>query len=187
MSHPISTSMEYIKTVKHPPYYEEGVYKEDNKERGYESEDYQLNNDSENRWHNILRKMSINIQRDEGTPDRDIVTGTAANPSDHERALMLNIPHSDGSEIGETLEDVDLPTVEECVTENVVDSLPTATNYFENPFESDATSNDDTLVKQNDDNHIHPLSTAINNKSKSHGTQFTSSPEELVQADTTQG
>jgi hypothetical protein len=180
MSHPISTSKEYIKKEKPSPYYERGGYDDDNEGGGYQSEDYQPN-DSESRWYNILRKMSINIQRDEGTPDRDIVTGTAANPSDHERALMLNIPHSNG----ETFEDVNLPTVEECVAENAAEQP--FNNYFENPFESDSTSTDDTLVKLNDDHNIHPLS-AMNTKRKSEGhrTLFTSSSEELMQADTAQ-
>lgn len=185
MSHPISTSMEYIKSIKRPPYYERGGYEDDE-----ESEDSRRN-DSESRLHNFFRKMSINIQRDEGTPDRNFVTGTAADPSEQERALMLNIPHGDGNRIGETFEDATLPTLEEYATNDALEAPPATNNYFENPFESDTTSTEDTVVKSNTGSNVHPLSNTINNNSKrkneSHGRLSTVSPDELLPAYTTQG
>lgn len=164
MSHPIASNMEYIHHHN-----EKGGYEEDDEDS--------LVDENPSRWHSILRRMSINIQRDEGTPDHKIISSTdPAHPTDHERALMLNIPHNGNSSedlpnLGdETIEDDTLPTVEEIITEYIdctTDALHnTTSNYFENPFESDTASTDDTLFVQQrpsqeeQKNYIHPLMTA---------------------------
>jgi hypothetical protein len=162
MSHPIASNMEYIHHHK-----EKGGYEEDD-------EDSLVEEENPSRWHAILRRMSINIQRDEGTPDHEIISGTSADhPTDHERTLMLNIPHygsssEDFPNLGdETVEDNTLPTVEEIITEYIDCSNDTlhnkTSNYFENPFESDTASTDDTLFVQpqeEEKKYVHPLMTA---------------------------
>lgn len=205
MSHPISTNMEYFKKNIKTSYYEQGGYEEDDEHSDFEEEDNDNQDDTTaNKWHSIFRRMSMNIQRDEGTPDKEIVTGTATNPSDHERALMLNIPHSDGSEVCETFEDDTLPTVEQVAVDCVNAEDPPSTRYFENPFESDSTSTDDTMyvaatAAANDIKNvqIHPLSNApatngggqgfMPEKKKVHGTMFSQSPDSVMKNDTTQG
>lgn len=207
MSHTVSTNMEYFKKSNDDnakmSYYERGGYEEDDEHSDFEEEDDQ-DDTTASKWHSIFRRMSMNIQRDEGTPDKEIVTGTATNPSDHERALMLNIPHSDGSEVCETFEDDTLPTVEQVAVDCVNLEDQPSTRYFENPFESDSTSTDDTMyvaatAAANDIKNvqIHPLSgvSATNGgghgfmpeKKKVHGAMFTSSPDSVMKNDTTQG
>ena len=150
--------MEYIQQQQN-----DGGYEEDDEESVM---DEKPSTDPTSRWQNILRRMSINIQREEGTPDHDIVSSTHSSyPTDHERTLMLNIPHYSSSteDFGdETLEDDTLPAVEEIIadyidcTNNALHDQPT-TNYFENPFESDTASTDDTVFIQPIEN-AHPLS-----------------------------
>lgn len=186
MSHPIANTMDYI---------------HQNERNGYEEDDEESNVDEKptdptSRWHSILRRMSINIQRDEGTPDHEIITSTSPSyPTDHERALMLNIPHysSSSEDFGdETVEDDTLPTVQEIITEyidntnNVLHSQQT--NYFENPFESDTASTDDTVYIQptQNKNALHPLSVATPEK-KNHGTVPSIKDHALMQTDSAQG
>jgi hypothetical protein len=143
MSHPIANNMEYIHHRK-----ESGGYEEDDEDSNISKKPQ-----DPSKWHTMLRRMSINIQRDEGTPDDEIISGTSAvYPTDHERALMLNIPHySSSSEdlVGETNEDDTLPTVEEIITDYIDSSNNTLhqqqPSYFENPFDTDTASMDDTL------------------------------------------
>jgi hypothetical protein len=152
-----------------------------------DQDDYSINkqhSDVATKLHNIFRKMSINIQRDEGTPEKQIVSGVASNPSAHERALMLSIPHSDGSEIDETFEDTNLPTIEEVATDCKKAVDPPCTKYFENPFDTESSSTDDTFVPAVEEK-IHPLSTL---KTDNHETNvFTSSPDTIMQPDAPQG
>lgn len=186
MSHPIANTMDYI---------------HQNERNGYEEDDEESNVDEKptdptSRWHSILRRMSINIQRDEGTPDHEIIISTSPSyPTDHERALMLNIPHysSSSEDFGdETVEDDTLPTVQEIITEyidntnNVLHSQQT--NYFENPFESDTASTDDTVYIQptQNKNALHPLSVATPEK-KNHGTVPSIKDHALMQTDSAQG
>ncbi|RCH83478.1 Phospholipase D1, partial [Rhizopus stolonifer] len=154
MSHPISNNMEYLKQI---------LYQEDN------ATDYftfrHRPSDAESKWHSIFRRMSINIQRDEGTPEQEIVSGTVDNPSEHERALMLSIPHSDGNELNETQEEDDtLPNLEEIVQDGTMERPPCTHNYFENPFDSDA----DTVYLHEEENNksVHPLSTITDDSRK---------------------
>ncbi|KAI9261025.1 hypothetical protein EDC94DRAFT_610604 [Helicostylum pulchrum] len=142
MSHPIMNNMEFILQRK-----ESGGYEEDD-EHSFGSE----KQTDPGKWHSILRRMSINIQREEGTPDNEIISGrSVAHPTDHERALMLNIPHYSSSTedlSDETIEDNTLPTVEE-----ITDYIGSTNNmlrkqqpsYFENPFDTDTASTDDTV------------------------------------------
>ncbi|KAG2237483.1 hypothetical protein INT48_005516 [Thamnidium elegans] len=160
MSHPIMNNMEFIHQRK-----ESGGYEEDD-ENSFGSE----KQTDPSKWHSILRRMSINIQRDEGTPDSEIISGrSVAHPTDHERALMLNIPHYSSSTedlSDETIEDNTLPTVDEIVTD-YIDSTNNMLHkqqpsYFENPFDTDTASTDDTVfVQPTTDNSnkkiVHPL------------------------------
>lgn len=216
MSHPISNNMEYFKKVHNnnhhhhhntkTSYYERGGYEEDDEHSDF-IDDERSDTEEEaaaSKWHSLFRRMSMNIQRDEGTPDKDITTGTPANPSDHERALMLNIPHSDGSEVCETFEDDTLPTVEQVAVDCVNVEDPPCTRYFENPFESDSTSTDDTMYVAATANEmkqlqVHPLShastatnggghgLAVPEKKKVHGAMFTPTPDSAIKKDTSQG
>lgn len=158
MSHPIMNNMEFIQQRK-----ESGGYEEDD-ENSFGSE----KQTDPGKWHSILRRMSINIQRDEGTPDNEIISGrSVAHPTDHERALMLNIPHYSSSTedlSDETIEDNTLPTVEEIITD-YIDNTNNALHkqqpsYFENPFDTDTASTDDTVFVQPDTGYkkmAHPL------------------------------
>lgn len=170
---------------------------------GYEEDDENSNISNRpldpSKWHNMLRRMSINIQRDEGTPDHQIMTGrSAAYPTDHERALMLNIPHySSSSEdlVGETNADDTLPAVEEIITD-YIDSSNFALHqqqpsYFENPFDTDTASTDDTLFVKLpppavDKNIIHPLAKVISER-KHHHHHLHHSTATPMQADSAQG
>lgn len=189
MSHPIANTMEYI----HQQNEREG-YEEDDEESFIDEKP----TDPTNRWHSILRRMSINIQRDEGTPDQEIIASTsAAYPTDHERALMLNIPHYSSSteDFGdETLEDDTLPAVEEIITDyiectnNALHSQQQP-NYFENPFESDTASTDDTVYVQpiENKNSLHPLSGAVYPEKKNHGMITSMNNHKLMQNDSAPG
>lgn len=207
--------MEYFKKVHHnhhhhhgtkTSYYERGGYEEDDEHSDFvddERSDTEQEETAASKWHSIFRRMSMNIQRDEGTPDKDITSGTAANPSDHERALMLNIPHSDGSEVYEAFEDDTLPTVEQVAVDCVNAQDPPCTRYFENPFESDSTSTDDTMyvaATANEMKQVHPLSHApptatqggghsvvMPEKKKVHGAMFTSTPDSAMKNEAPQG
>ncbi|CAO3596857.1 unnamed protein product [Absidia cylindrospora] len=84
------------------------------------------------RWHSFVRRMSVTIQREEGTPDHDIRSGTPQQPTEHERKLMLAIP------IPPDMDD-HLPSIEEVAQENAeaVQMNELKPSYFEHPFESD--------------------------------------------------
>ncbi|KAI8066534.1 hypothetical protein BC940DRAFT_302391 [Gongronella butleri] len=85
------------------------------------------------RWHSLMRRMSVTIQRENGTPDRDIQSGTLQQPTDHERQLMLTIPIPPA-------EDDHLPSIEEVVQENALalQAQELKPSYFEHPFESES-------------------------------------------------
>lgn len=176
MSHPISGNMEYLQQIRNPLEKRPSTFSDDDLDNEQQSPV-----DVASKLHSIFRKMSINIQRDEGTPEKHIVTGNATNPSAHERALMLSIPHSsDTSEIGdETFEDANLPTVEEVAVDCEKLNEP-CTNYFENPFDSSGDDETTTLYNHEDHKVHHPLD--------SHETKaFSSSPAEIMQSDEPQG
>lgn len=84
------------------------------------------------RWHSLMRRMSVTIQREEGTPEQDIRSGTPQQPTEHERQLMLTIP------IPPSMDD-HLPSIDEVVQENAraVKMAELKPSYFEHPFESD--------------------------------------------------
>jgi hypothetical protein len=84
------------------------------------------------RWHSLMRRMSVTIQREEGTPEHAIRSGTPQQPTDHERQLMLTIP------IPPSMDD-HLPSIDEVVQENAraVKMAELKPSYFEHPFESD--------------------------------------------------
>ncbi|KAI7901029.1 uncharacterized protein BX663DRAFT_516053 [Cokeromyces recurvatus] len=184
MAHSILNNMEYIKKVIDTSH--------NNIEECEENEQPA----DTNRWHSIFRRMSMNIQRDEGTPDKEIVHGTPLDPSEHERALMLNIPHSNGSPMDTaafSFEDDTLPTVEEVVRTDRVKEQ-TNTSYFEKPFHFDSTS---TTASYDDTTHrplLTPSSSHHNTsiedhhpkekkKNHHHGILY-ESPENWIQTDT---
>ncbi|KAI8973863.1 hypothetical protein BDB01DRAFT_854129 [Pilobolus umbonatus] len=75
------------------------------------------------RLHSFFRKISINVQKEEGTFDKDIVSGAYSSSSHHERKLMLNMP------LGST--DDTLPTVDEINKESSNTHMPeTAIDYI---------------------------------------------------------
>ncbi|KAF7727103.1 Phospholipase D1 [Apophysomyces ossiformis] len=84
------------------------------------------------RWHSLIRRMSINMQRDEGTPLNEVMSGTALEPTEHERALMLNMPMPPAV-------DDNLPSMEEIAREGLraAQLAELKTSYFEHPFSSD--------------------------------------------------
>ncbi|KAI9471840.1 MAG: hypothetical protein EXX96DRAFT_581892 [Benjaminiella poitrasii] len=175
MAHPILNNIDYIKKIMEIPHEEEDESPEEDT--------------AASRWHSIFRKMSTNIQRDEGTPDKNIIHGTVLNPSEHERTLMLNIPHSDGSKIDSNepslFEDATLPTLEEVATDFVKE--PINTKYFENPFDS---SSSDSLDSHTDNrsssNHKHPImniSASKNGNETNYHEILYESPDNLMQTD----
>lgn len=188
MSHPITSNMEYIQHRK-----ESGGYEEDDEDSNISDRPL-----DPNKWHAMLRRMSINIQRDEGIPDDQIIAGkNSVHPTDHERALMLNIPHySSSSEdlVGETIEDDTLPTVEEIITDYIDCSnhaLQQQPSYFENPFDTDTASTDDTLFVKLpppaiDKKIVHPLA-RIASERKHHHHHLHHSTATPMRNDSTQG
>ncbi|KAG2212699.1 hypothetical protein INT47_000676, partial [Mucor saturninus] len=166
------SNMEYIQHRK-----ESGGYEEDDEDSNISDRPL-----DPNKWHAMLRRMSINIQRDEGTPDDQIISGkNAVYPTDHERALMLNIPHySSSSEdlVGETNADDTLPTVEEIITDYIDCSnhalhQQQQPSYFENPFDTDTASTDDTLFVKLpppaiDKKIVHPLAKVSSERKHHH-------------------
>jgi hypothetical protein len=143
MSNPIADGVFYVEESQHS-------YRVDEKKRDYDDEyeeDYFTPNHRRqsmdaSRWHSLFRRMSINVQRDEGTPDKELVIGTPLHPSDHERTLMLNMPIPE-----EMPEDNSLPSVDEVNRENK--NCVEKKSYFEHPFESESSSMDETVTAIN--------------------------------------
>lgn len=172
MSHPIMSNMEYIHHRKEKGGYEEDDEDDDDDESSFES---RRQNDY-SKWHNMLRRMSINIQRDEGTPDNEIRFGrNPTDPTDHERALMLNIPHYSSSNedlLYEKIEDNTLPTVEEAITDhNITPKFRQQPSYFENPFDTDTSLKNGTLPSKSEDEKklFHPLMKMATERKQHHG------------------
>ncbi|SAL95926.1 hypothetical protein [Absidia glauca] len=82
------------------------------------------------RWHSLMRRMSATIQREEGTPEGAIRSGTPHQPTDHERQLMLALP------LPPPMDD-HLPSIEEVARENAlaIKLAEMKPSYFEHPFE----------------------------------------------------
>jgi hypothetical protein len=82
------------------------------------------------RWHSLMRRMSATIQREEGTPEAAIRSGTPHQPTDHERQLMLALP------LPPPMDD-HLPSIEEVARENAlaIRLAEMKPSYFEHPFE----------------------------------------------------
>ncbi|KAI8381067.1 uncharacterized protein BYT42DRAFT_604106 [Radiomyces spectabilis] len=112
------------------------------------------------RWQSLIRRMSVNIQREEGTPDNELVVGTDLHLSDHERQLMLNIP-------APSLDD-NLPSMEEVAKENAkaLKLAELKTSYFEHPFESDVSAPSSVDITKHPSKKSHDLSDPTRRDSK---------------------
>ncbi|CAO3592755.1 unnamed protein product [Absidia cylindrospora] len=84
------------------------------------------------RWHSLIRRMSVTIQREEGIPSHIIRSGTPQEPTEHEQQLLMAIPMP-------PLMDDHLPSIDEVVQENAraAKLAELKQSYFEHPFESD--------------------------------------------------
>lgn len=93
------------------------------------------------RWHSLMRRMSVTIQREAGTPEAAIRSGTPHQPTDHERQLMLAIP------LPPPMDD-HLPSIDEVAQENAlaIKLAEMKPSYFEHPFEQvDSDSDNDEV------------------------------------------
>ncbi|KAG0179127.1 hypothetical protein DFQ29_002490 [Apophysomyces sp. BC1021] len=81
------------------------------------------------RWHSLIRRMSVNMQQDEGMQVNELVSGTPLEPTEHERALMFNMPMPPAV-------DDNLPSIEEIAKEGLraAQLAELKTSYFEHPF-----------------------------------------------------
>ncbi|ORX62840.1 phospholipase D/nuclease [Hesseltinella vesiculosa] len=127
------------------------------------------------RWQSLMRRMSVTIQRENGTPDRDIVSGTLQQPTEHEKQLMLTIPMPPA-------QDDHLPSIEEVVQETavVVPLTELKPSYFEHPFESE--SEPETKIATL----VHPLApSAESHRSRPFMPRWSSSYDSKVSPDHT--
>ncbi|SAL97159.1 hypothetical protein [Absidia glauca] len=132
------------------------------------------------RWHSLMRRMSVTIQREEGTPEHAIRSGTPQQPTDHERQLMLTIP------IPPSMDD-HLPSIDEVVQENAraVKMAELKPSYFEHPFESD--DHDDSEGEQQQIQLQHSTITSNSHISSNHSIHEVTSTQQQPLVSNQQG